>query len=164
MPEKKRSLKDAEVLAQKLHQDVKEKIETKDTFKEKRKVIQDCAFQHSDATEAKYNWGYIVIYHDREKAPKSYTREFLEAAKTTPVGELSDVIRTKHGYGFFLVKNQFSSNTHSFDSDTIQKMLPNMIREEEMKKWHDELKEKFQFKGYYDRLKMAKYDNKIVMN
>ena len=140
-----RSMEESRVLAQKFHDEIQENMDQVKTFDEKRKCIQETAFQNSDGKSAKYNYGYVTLYHN-EKALEGYTKEFTDKLKNAPKGTLSDVIQNYDGYIFFFVKEQVPSITHDFNSETVQKMVPNMLLEKKMKEWKQGLREKFHCK------------------
>ncbi len=158
-----RTLEEAEKLAKRLYNEVQEKINHLDTFDEKRKVMQEYAEKYSDAAEAKINYGFIYIYHD-DSAKESYTKEFLDELLRVKVGELSSLVRTKKGYGFFFPKEQIPSRANPFESKAIQRMLPNMILVERMKEWRESLKDKFNLHVYYENLDLPPNMEKYAQN
>lgn len=138
-----RSLEEAKALAEKLCSEVAGKISSMTDLEEKRNVMREYAKNHSDSFEASYNGGYVTMYHTPE-FEEGFSLECMKTAKETPVGELSPVFRSKHGYGFLLPKTQIESFIHPFETEAVQKMIPSMILDEELKKWRDELKQKYE--------------------
>ncbi len=146
-----RSLEEAEKLAQKLYEEVRAKMGKCNSFDERRDVIQEYAYEYSDSAEAKYNSGYIVVYHNNS-AKETYSPELLETALKTPKGHLSPLIRTKYGFGFFLVKEKYESKVQPYDHPGIQKLVPNMYLKYNMDQWKNQLKQKFNFELFMDKL------------
>ncbi len=137
-----RTLEEAKKRAVELRAQVAERISKLDTLDAKRDVMREYAREYSDSFEASYNGGYVTMYHNKD-FEEAFSDGCMQTAKSTPVGELSEVYRSQHGYGFLLVKTQHQSFVHPFESETIQKIVPSMILDEEIKKWRDELKEKY---------------------
>lgn len=133
-----RSREDAKALATTLHAQAMEEMAELETFKDRRKVIQDMAVAHSDAPEAQYNYGYCLLYH-MPNSDTAFTRDFLDELSRTPIHALSGVVQTASGYGFFLMQEKTESFIQPFDSDTVQKMLPRMMLQAEMEAWHNDL-------------------------
>lgn len=144
-----RTLEETKTLAENLHSQVADMIKSMTTLEDKRNVMRDMAKNHSDAFEATYNGGYVTMYHTPE-FEEGFSAECMQTAKETTVGELSPVYRSQHGYGFLLPKTQSKSFTHPFETEAVQKMVPNMMLEEEMFKWRDELKQKYELEVFED--------------
>jgi len=147
----KRAWEEAETLARRLYEEVKKKVEPLKDLQEKRKVLQEYANNYSDTAEAKFNYGYVIIHHD-EQAAKQYAKEFLDEVLKRKEGELSSLVKDKSGYGFFLMLEQVASYTHSFDSEVVKSMLPNMIPKMKMDAWHEELKKKYNLRIHEEYL------------
>lgn len=160
---KGRTMEEAKALADKFHDEIKKKMDTFQTFDEKRKVIQESAFQNSDGDSAKYNYGYITLYQN-EKALDRYTQEFVDKLKIAPRGTLSEVMQNYDGYAFFFVKEQTPSVKHEFNTETVQKMVPNLILEKKMKDWKQSLKAKYHCKIYQENLATMKYCGPTVQD
>ncbi|MGI6456748.1 MAG: peptidyl-prolyl cis-trans isomerase [bacterium] len=141
-----RSQEEAEVYAHALYDEVRDQVERAITFKDKRKILQNYARFYSDSWEAGYNYGYANIYHLKDS--KEFSPEFLKAAEETEIGELSGVVRNHNSYLFFLVKDKQLSITYPFDDDVVQKMVPNMIMQDEMKAWIEQLRKDFNVRMY----------------
>jgi hypothetical protein len=156
-----RSLKEAEALARKLHSEVKEGMAQQETFKEKRRVIQECAKDHSDGSAAQYNWGYRTVYHDKDEK-QGFLKDYLQHVKEAEVGELSDVYPNTDGYAFFFVVEQVPSVVQPFDSPSVQKTIPHLIVEEKMEEWQGGLHEKYQLKIYEEHLANQNYSGPEV--
>jgi hypothetical protein len=137
-----RSLEEAKKRADELYEEVARGMQSQEGFDDKRGVIQQCAFQHSDGEAAKYNYGYITIYYD-EQVKESYTDECLDALKNLERGQLSAVYQNGDKYAFFFGVSQTPSKVHPFESKSVQQMLPNIIVEEEIEEWKRQLREKF---------------------
>jgi len=148
-----RTVEEAKQFATKLYSDVKKKVEALETLEEKRKVLQQCARTYSDDYSGKYNYGYAILYH-RDPAWSAYTKAFRdELVKRNKPAELSDVVEVMDSsYGFFILLNKSSSFVSSFDSPAVQNMLPNMVIQEKLEEWLDELKTKYEFKLYEENL------------
>ena len=149
----KRTLEDARALADKLYAEVNIKMATETDLEAKRNVMREYARTYSDSWEGQYNGGYMTPYLDIPSATEAFSVEFLDAAKRTAPGELSPVIRTREGFGFFLVKEQYPSVVHPFESDVIQNMLPNMMMKDLLETWREQLKKQYELKMYDDRMR-----------
>ena len=153
----KRTRKEAETRARQLQQEVKDGMAaakvnaTTDILKARRRVIQDCAFKHSDSGDGSYNYGFVSVYHS-DRFKEYYSQEFLDAVLNHQVGELSNVVETKNGYGFFFVMNKVKGKVQSFESESIKKMIPNMMIRFKMDEWREALKEKYHLKIFEDNL------------
>lgn len=134
-----RTEEEAKTSAQKMRDEVNTKINEASDMQDKRKVIQDCAYANSDGENAKYNYGYTTMYHDTE-AQAYHDKDFLDVLKAQPVGTLSNVVKNKDRYVFFWVMDQMPSNAQAFDSPAVQKTVPNLIVEQEMKSWQASLR------------------------
>lgn len=121
-------------------------------FKARRKVLQDCAMEFSESFEAQYNYGYVTLYHKHPGSEKEYDEDFLVETQMYKSGELSQVVKNKNNYVFFMAINQFPPVTMPFEADTVQNMLPNMIMTEKMEAWRQHLREKYNLKIYEDAL------------
>ncbi len=141
---KDRSEEEAKERAEKLYQEAKEKVEAATSYEERLKIMQEYAYEYSDSEEAEYNWGYIIVY-DNEDAKAMYSEAFLKAIEETEEGDLSDLVKTKFGYGFFLVRLKIEEETREFDHPVSQNMLPNMYMRMKMDEWRSELKERYGF-------------------
>jgi len=139
-----RTLDEARTLAYRLHNEVEAALQGKESLEDKRKVLQDCAYQHSDDFTGKYNYGNVNLYHGVsgwEKYDPAFREELTQ--KTSP-GTLSDMVKIdESSYGFFLVYNYIPTRISSFDSQTVQDMLPNMVLHEKLEEWRSELKKKY---------------------
>lgn len=148
----KRTAEEARALAERLRAEAAAEIESATDLEGKRNVMRRMARARSDGWDGQYNGGYLTLYLDIPSSKDAYSPEFIETARKLEPGVLSPVVPTKEGYGFFLVKEQFPSYTHPFDSEAIQNMLPNMILKEEMEAWRESLKDEYGLKLYYERL------------
>ncbi|MGC9326159.1 MAG: SurA N-terminal domain-containing protein [Candidatus Hinthialibacter sp.] len=148
-----RTLNQAKALAEKLQAEVSEKMNGLEKLEEKRKVIQDCAFQYSDHFTGKYNYGYMNLYH-RGEGWESFSPEFKnEISEKNKPGDLSGAVPIEdNSYGFFLVVNSIESFVSPFDSPAVQKMLPNMYIHEKMEEWRQSLKDRYQLKIFEENL------------
>ncbi|MBN2328898.1 MAG: SurA N-terminal domain-containing protein [Candidatus Omnitrophica bacterium] len=148
-----RTLSQAKALAEKLQAEVRDKMQGLSKLEEKRKVIQDCAYQHSDHFTGKYNYGYMNLYH-RGEGWENFSPEFKnEIVEKRKPGDLSDVVRVEEdSFGFFLVINSIDSFVTPFDSPSVQKMLPNMYVHEKMEEWRRALKDHYQLKIFEENL------------
>lgn len=149
----KRSLQEAKDLADSLYAQVKEQIASATDFAGKRKVLQQFAYKYSDTPDGSYNYGYCIIYHT-QGMETAYGKEFLEEVLKTPVEELSSVVPTLNGYGFFLVKDKTPSTIQPYDSKTVQTMLPQMMKKEKLEQWRNELHEKYHVRILEDNLRL----------
>lgn len=151
----KRTLEEAETFARELYKQVKEGMgdavkSATDPLTAKRRVIQNCAYEHSDSGDGQYNYGYVTVYPETEEYKESYAPEYLEATLKCKVGELSEVVRTKNGYGFFLMMEQTLSKALPFDA--VEQMIPNMIIKMKMDEWRESLKKKYHVIFFDDNL------------
>ncbi|MEW6234166.1 MAG: SurA N-terminal domain-containing protein [Candidatus Omnitrophota bacterium] len=148
----KRTEEEAKTLAEKIYEEVRVKLEPLSLFEEKLKVMQEYADKYSDTSEAKYNWGYIVIHHN-ENAPEIYSQALLDEIARTPIHEFSKLVKTNLGYAFFLVRDKFESQKHDYNHPAIQNMLPNMYMKKKMYEWQEQLMKKFDFRLIEENLR-----------
>jgi len=148
----KRTEEEAKALAGKIYGEVRSKIDGLSTFEEKLKVMQEYADKYSDTSDAKYNWGYVLIYHDKNAA-KVFSQELLDEITRTPVHQLSQLVKTNMGYAFFVVRDKYESQQHDYNHPAIQNMLPNMYMSVKMEEWRESLKKKFGFRLIEENLK-----------
>lgn len=158
---KGRSLEQAKQLAEKLHAEVKTKMDAASDLKEKRKAIQDCAYNYSDGENGKYNYGYTILYLDAQ-AQAIYDKTFLDALKSQPVSTLSDVVRNKNEYVFFWVTEQLPSVSQKFESPSVQKTIPNLIVEKEMKEWKTSLRDAYHCRILDENLSNSAYCGPVI--
>ncbi len=146
-----RSMDEAKALAERLRREVKEKIDSLQTFPEKRKVIQECAIKYSDTPDAQYNYGYVIIY-DHEMFKEKYSKEFFEELAKVKIGELSGLVPFEDGFAFFLVKEQVPASVHTYDSDLIQSTLPKKYLKDKLDEFKENLKVKYNLHIYEENL------------
>ncbi len=149
---KKRSQEEAKELASKLRQEVKEKMDALETFKEKRKVIQNYAIQYSETPDKDYNYGFVIVY-EHEMFHEKYEQAFFDELARVKPGELSNIVPFEDGYAFFLMKDTSASYVHSFDSEMVKKTLPKKFVKDKLEEWREQLKQKFNLKLYEENLK-----------
>jgi hypothetical protein len=147
-----RSLEQAKDMTEMLYLKAKSQVESATDFVGRRKVIQDFAAEYSDHPSGDYNKGFM-FYYTKGDHWDSLHGELQTEIVRCPVKELSRVVQVDDSsFGFFIVKEKTDSYVQPYDSDTVKKLLPNMIMEEEWKKWRQNL---------YDRYNLEIYDDKL---
>lgn len=147
----KRIPEEASQELRKLLTQVQKQFETVSDVTSRIETMKQMAFQHSETMDGQYSYGLHNVIHVPEAWP-SIGKEFGEATRQTPVGELSDIVPIPSGYSFFYVTDQFAGQVYPFEHIVVQKQLPHLMLMEKLEQWRDRKRRDYGVEYYRARL------------